>query len=102
MGFFRRIAGFLGIPRDDADHPDSSSSSAAAAAEFPQEKVAAASAAAAAAAPAFHGTRRGFSVQVPVPVERQAPGPVLLPCPNGDGGVQVVRLLYLIKSCHQF
>jgi hypothetical protein len=93
MGFFRRIAGFLGISKDGADHHDSSSSNAAAAAEFPQDRVAAAAAAA-------HGTRRGLSVQVPVPVERQ--GPVLVPCPQGDGGVQVARLLYLVKSSHQF
>lgn len=80
MGFIRRIAGFFGVSRDDADHPDSPSS--AAAAELPQDRAAAAAAAAAA-----HGTRRGFSVQVPVHVERQ--GPVLVPCPQGDGGVQV-------------
>jgi hypothetical protein len=92
MGFFRRISGFLGISKDDADHHDSSPSNAAAAAEFPQDRVAAAA----------HGTRRGFSVQVPVPVERQGPGPVLVPCPQGDGGVQVARLLYLVKSSHQF
>uniref|UniRef100_A0A0A9DF58 Uncharacterized protein n=1 Tax=Arundo donax TaxID=35708 RepID=A0A0A9DF58_ARUDO len=78
MGFFRRIAGFLGISRDDADHHDSSSS--AAAAELPQDRAAAA-----------HRTRRGFSVQVPVPVERQGPGPVLVPFPHGDGGVQGFR-----------
>ncbi|CAN6271290.1 unnamed protein product [Urochloa humidicola] len=82
-GFFRRIAGFFGVSRDDADHPDSSSSNAAAAAaEFPQDRAAAAAA---------HGARRGFSVQVPVPVERQGPGPVLVPCPQGDGGVQGFR-----------
>ncbi|OEL31378.1 hypothetical protein BAE44_0007603 [Dichanthelium oligosanthes] len=40
MGFFRRIAGILGISRDDADHPDSLSSSSAAAAEFPQDRAA--------------------------------------------------------------
>ncbi|KAJ1277692.1 hypothetical protein BS78_04G023100 [Paspalum vaginatum] len=80
MGFFRRVAGFLGISRDDADHPDSSSS--AAAAELPQDRAAAAA-----------RGRRGFSVQVPVPVERQGPGPgpVLVPCPQGDGGVQGFR-----------
>ncbi|KAG2648262.1 uncharacterized protein LOC120654535 [Panicum virgatum] len=85
MGLLRRISGFFGISRDD-DHPDSSSSNAAAAAELPQDRAAAAAAAAAA-----HGARRGFSVQVPVPVERQGPGPVLVPCPQGDGGVQGFR-----------
>ncbi|CAL4971663.1 unnamed protein product [Urochloa decumbens] len=84
MGIFRRIAGFFGVSRDDADHSDSLSSNvaAAAAAEFPQDRAAAAAA---------HGARRGFSVQVPVPVERQGPGPVLVPCPQGDGGVQGFR-----------
>lgn len=80
MGFLRKIGSFFGISRDDADHPDSPSS-AAAAAELPHDRAAAAAAA--------HGARRGFSVQVPVPVERQGPGPVLVPCPQGDGGVQV-------------
>ncbi|EES04438.1 uncharacterized protein LOC8055080 [Sorghum bicolor] len=82
MGFLRKIGSFLGISRDDADHPDSPSS-AAAAAELPHDRAAAAAAA--------HGARRGFSVQVPVPVERQGPGPVLVPCPQGDGGVQGFR-----------
>ena len=82
MGFLRKIGSFFGISRDDADHPDSpSSAAAAAAAELPHDRAAAAAAA--------HGARRGFSVQVPVPVERQGPGPVLVPCPQGDGGVQV-------------
>ena len=80
MGFLRKIGSFFGISRDDADHPESPSS-AAAAAELPHDRAAAAAAA--------HGARRGFSVQVPVPVERQGPGPVLVPCPQGDGGVQV-------------
>ncbi|PUZ73886.1 hypothetical protein GQ55_1G022600 [Panicum hallii var. hallii] len=93
MGLFRRISGFFGISRDDADHPDSSSSNAAAAAEFPQDRAAAAAAAAAA-----HGARRGFSVQVPVPVERQGPGPVLVPCPQGDGGVQVYHTFVAIND----
>ncbi|KAL6629766.1 hypothetical protein ACP70R_029531 [Stipagrostis hirtigluma subsp. patula] len=88
MRFLRRIAGFLGISRDDADHPDAHAS--AAAAELPQDRAAAAAAAAAAVAGA-HGTRRGFSVQVPVAVERQGPRPVLAPCPQGDGGVQGFR-----------
>ncbi|KAL6888596.1 hypothetical protein ACP4OV_009622 [Aristida adscensionis] len=95
MGLLRRIAGLLGISRDDADHPDAPApahahaSASASAAEFPQDRAAAAAAAAAAAG--MQGTRRGFSVQVPVPVERQGPGPVLAPCPQGDGGVQGFR-----------
>ncbi|KAF0911563.1 hypothetical protein E2562_011189 [Oryza meyeriana var. granulata] len=94
MGFFRRIAGIFGISRDDADHhhhdvaSGDSAAAAAAAGEVPQDKVAAAAAAAAAAG---NVQRRGFSVQVPVPVERPGPGPVLVPCPQGDGGVQGFR-----------
>ncbi|XP_062224199.1 uncharacterized protein LOC133922747 [Phragmites australis] len=82
MRFLRRIAGLLGISRDDADHPD-----AAAAAEVLQDRAAAAAEAAA----GVQGTRRGFSVQVPVAVERTGPGPVMVPCPQGDGGVQGFR-----------
>lgn len=37
-----------------------------------------------------HRGTKGFSVQVPVAVDRPAPGPVLIPCKLGDGGVQVL------------
>ncbi|XP_044952856.1 uncharacterized protein LOC123402950 [Hordeum vulgare subsp. vulgare] len=83
MGFFRRIAGIFGGSRDDADHHHDAGGG-----DIPHEKVAAAAAAAAASG---HATRRGFSVQVPVPVDRPAAGPVLAPCPAGDGGVQGFR-----------
>lgn len=107
MGFFRRIAGMFGISRDDADHHphhhhhDGAAGDSAAAAEVPQDKVVAAAAAAAAAG---NVQRRGFSVQVPVPVERPGPGPVLVPCPQGDGGVQVIGLcgcggLACLRAC---
>ncbi|KAM0823574.1 hypothetical protein ACQ4PT_070783 [Festuca glaucescens] len=88
MGFFRRIAGIFGGSRDDADHPDAAGGYSGGGGDVPHEKVAAAAAAAAAAG---HATRRGFSVQVPVPVDRPAPGPVLVPCHPGDGGVQGFR-----------
>uniref|UniRef100_A0A0D9VBQ2 Uncharacterized protein n=1 Tax=Leersia perrieri TaxID=77586 RepID=A0A0D9VBQ2_9ORYZ len=94
MGLFRRFVGLLGLSRDDADHhhhhhhDGGSAAAVAAGGEVPQDKVAAAAAAAAAAG---NVQRRGFSVQVPVPVERQGPGPVLVPCPQGDGGVQGFR-----------
>ncbi|XP_019057183.1 PREDICTED: uncharacterized protein LOC104806720 [Tarenaya hassleriana] len=35
---------------------------------------------------------KGFSVPVHVSVERSNPGPVLLPCSAGDGGVQEKRM----------
>lgn len=83
MGLFRRLAGILGFAREegqeiheengDADVNPASSSSAATAA----------------AAQAQHLPRKGFSVPIQVQVERPPPGPVLLPCISGDGGVQV-------------
>ncbi|KAM3295935.1 hypothetical protein ACQJBY_038325 [Aegilops geniculata] len=88
MGFFRRIAGIFGGSRDDADHHHDAGGGGGGGGDVPHEKVAAAAAAAAASG---HATRRGFSVQVPVPVDRPAAGPVLAPCPAGDGGVQGFR-----------
>lgn len=79
----------LGMSRDDADHHDAAAAAAGTGGgDVPHDKVAAAAAAAAAAG---HQTRRGFSVQVPVPVDRPAAGPVLMPCAPGDGGVQGFR-----------
>ncbi|KAF5960121.1 hypothetical protein HYC85_001330 [Camellia sinensis] len=74
MGLLRRLAGFLGFPKDDGHEvkdeveddlgPDS-------------HRV------------ESHLHRKGFSVPVQVPVERPQLGPVLVPCIVGDGGVQV-------------
>ncbi|KAL5208176.1 hypothetical protein ABZP36_032611 [Zizania latifolia] len=86
MGFFRRIAGIFGASRDDADHHEAAAGGSASS-EAPRDKAAAAAAAAA----ARNVQRRGFGVQVPVPVDRSGPGPVLVPCPQGDGGVQGFR-----------
>ncbi|KAG8058014.1 hypothetical protein GUJ93_ZPchr0002g25950 [Zizania palustris] len=75
MGFFRWIAGIFGVSRD----------SAASAAR--RDKAAAPAAATA----ARNVQGRGFAVQVSVPVDRSGPGAVLVPCPQGDGGVQGFR-----------
>ncbi|XP_073122367.1 uncharacterized protein [Henckelia pumila] len=40
------------------------------------------------AAQGHHGPRKGFSVPVQVPVERAPLPPLLVPCPEGDGGLQ--------------
>lgn len=42
--------------------------------------------------------RKGFSVPVQVPVDRAHQiGPILLPCPAGDGGVQVFSSILFIS-----
>ncbi|CDP13002.1 unnamed protein product [Coffea canephora] len=75
MGLFRRLAGFLGIAKDEAeelkeeDENDAVSTSAA----------------------AQHPQRKGFSVPVQVAVDRPLSGPVLVPCSSGNGGVQGFR-----------
>ncbi|GMP95532.1 hypothetical protein CsSME_00044545 [Camellia sinensis var. sinensis] len=76
MGLLRRLAGFLGFPKDDGHEvkdeveddlgPDS-------------HRV------------ESHLHRKGFSVPVQVPVERPQLGPVLVPCIVGDGGVQGLK-----------
>ena len=80
MGLFRRLAGFLGIAKDEAeelkeeDENDAVSTSAA----------------------AQHPQRKGFSVPVQVPVDRPLTGPVLVPCSSGNGGVQVKISLQIL------
>lgn len=80
MRFFRRIAGLLGLARDDGhevkdeedDHHNDNR-------------------------PIFQDTgfsRRGFGVPVQVTVDRPHLGPVLLPCTTGDGGVQVFLFVF--------
>ncbi|CAL5432356.1 unnamed protein product [Camellia sinensis] len=78
MGLLRRLAGFLGFPKDDGHEvkdeveddlgPDS-------------HRV------------ESHLHRKGFSVPVQVPVERPQLGPVLVPCIVGDGGVQACGMV---------
>ncbi|KAJ0968116.1 hypothetical protein J5N97_025033 [Dioscorea zingiberensis] len=79
MGFFRRIAGMLGFSRDDA-HDVGHEAAGDGEAEDDQT-----------ARDVHHRATKGFSVQVPVAVDRPAPGPVLIPCNVGDGGVQGFR-----------
>ncbi|KAL6511933.1 hypothetical protein OROGR_021530 [Orobanche gracilis] len=83
MGLFRRLAGLLGLTRDEEQqqHDD-----AAAAAAVPASSSGAAPEAAFASAQ--HLPHRDFSVPVQVPVERSPPPPLLVFCPAGDGGIQ--------------
>ncbi|KAK6250962.1 hypothetical protein QQP08_010149 [Theobroma cacao] len=87
MRFFRRIAGLLGFVRDDGhevkdqenDHHNSNNNNNN---QPPSNR------------PVFQETglpRRGFSVPVQVAVDRPQPGPLLLPCTSGDGGVQGLK-----------
>ncbi|XVF51963.1 hypothetical protein PTKIN_Ptkin04bG0226400 [Pterospermum kingtungense] len=82
MRLFRRIAGLLGLARDDGheevkdqendnnDQPSSINRPVFQETDFP---------------------RRGFGVPVQVAVDRPQLGPVLLPCTSGDGGVQGLK-----------
>ncbi|GAV69819.1 hypothetical protein CFOL_v3_13320, partial [Cephalotus follicularis] len=81
MRFLRRIAGILGFSRDDGhefkdqEEPDQD--------DDPAHHQ-----------PIFHESglpRKGFSVPVQVAVDRSQPGPVLIPCTSGDGGVQGLK-----------
>ncbi|KAG6390538.1 hypothetical protein SASPL_148276 [Salvia splendens] len=97
MRFFKRIAGLLGLGKDEDQHHRDGDASAEAAAPPPFS----AQSAAAATASAQHLPRRGFSVPVQVPVERGPPAPLLLFCPSGDGGVQldVLELNAMFPTC---
>lgn len=84
MGLFRRIAGFLGLSREDeeegedAGRPKSEGSGGA-------DDGAGRNG----ADPSAGTAARGFGVQVPVAVERPNLSSVLVPCDPGEGGVQV-------------
>ncbi|WOK92738.1 hypothetical protein Cni_G01429 [Canna indica] len=86
MKLLRRIAGFFGISRDEIDAHGAREGSGGSAAG-PEERTST-SGAPGPAVPATAASRGGFSVQVPVAVERPALGPVLVPCEPGEGGVQ--------------
>ncbi|CAI0472837.1 unnamed protein product [Linum tenue] len=94
MRFFRRIAGILGFVRDEGgDHGEDQEEGDH---EAEQQCV---------PPPPHHQSRqhhrpdyretgiprKGFSVPVKVAVDRQQPGPILIPCKAGDGGVQGLR-----------
>lgn len=89
MGFLRKLSGLLGLGRDDAaaaTHGDDLAGDGVSDGGATAEKLAS-------AAPPV-GTRRGFSVQVPVPVDRAVVGPVLAPCSFDEGTVQVIAKLF--------
>ncbi|XP_057795388.1 uncharacterized protein LOC131011633 [Salvia miltiorrhiza] len=87
MRLFKRLAGLLGLGKDeDQQHRDGDT-----AAETTAPPPFSVPSAAAATASAQHLPRRGFSVPVQVPVERGPPAPLLVFCPSGDGGVQGLR-----------
>lgn len=87
MGLFKRLAGILGLAKDEDQHHRDTDAAASGAAPPPFSVPPAA--AATAASSAQHLPRRGFSVPVQVPVERGPPAPLLVFCPAGDGGIQV-------------
>ncbi|XP_008788677.2 uncharacterized protein LOC103706379 isoform X2 [Phoenix dactylifera] len=78
MGFFRRMAGFLGIGRDDGNEPDGGGGGEVEEEDRMGKRLP-------------RGRAKGFSVQVPHVVERSSVGPVLIPCSPGEGGVQGFR-----------
>lgn len=80
MGFFRRIAGFLGLVKDEANAADGGGGGG----EEEEEEDRTAKI-------LPRGRDKGFSVQVPLTVERPSVGPVFIPCGVGEGGVQGFR-----------
>ncbi|MQL74188.1 hypothetical protein Taro_006559 [Colocasia esculenta] len=82
MGFLKRMATILGFLHGNGEGGDRAENEDRAVGRDEPRHSASASAAAA------HGVRRGFSVQVPVAVERPQVGPVLIPCEPEEGGVQ--------------
>ncbi|XP_010941232.1 uncharacterized protein [Elaeis guineensis] len=78
MGFFRRIAGFLGLVRDEAN--EAAAGGRGGGEEEEEDKRTGKS--------LPRSRAKGFSVHVPVTVERPSVGPVLIPCGPGEGGVQ--------------
>ncbi|CAN6579721.1 unnamed protein product [Malus baccata var. baccata] len=78
MRLLRRIAGFLGFAKDDGPEVKDNE-------EEDEDDDQAHN------RPHFQETglpRKGFSVPRQVVVDRNLPGPVLVPCRSGDGGVQ--------------
>lgn len=71
MGIFRRLAGLLGFSKDEGHEVR----------DVEDENV----------GPHTNFSRKGFSVPVHVPVSRDLPGPILVQCNRGAGGVQGLR-----------
>ncbi|KZV20086.1 hypothetical protein F511_00943 [Dorcoceras hygrometricum] len=76
MKFLRKL---FGLSKDEEHHEAVSDASiASGSSPLPTEFQASAD----------HLPRKGFSVPVQVPVERSPLPPLLVPCPEGDGGLQ--------------
>ncbi|KAK9266913.1 hypothetical protein L1049_027172 [Liquidambar formosana] len=82
MGFLRKIAGLLGLAKDEAHEVKEEDEDDADDHHHHQNRV---------GREEIRGPRRGFSVPVQVPVERPQIGPVLIPCGHGEGGIQGLR-----------
>ncbi|MBA0753312.1 hypothetical protein Gogos_021133 [Gossypium gossypioides] len=82
MRFFRRIAGLLGLARDDGQEVKDQENDPQNNSQTPNNP------------PVFQESglpRRGFSVPVQVAAARPHPAPLLLPCTSSDGGVQGLK-----------
>ncbi|KAK1261585.1 hypothetical protein QJS04_geneDACA008796 [Acorus gramineus] len=78
MGFLRRIAAVLGFVRGDDNHGIDGSGDSEEEDRTDREAI-------------LRRHRKGFSVQVPVAVDRHLAGPVIAPCNPGEGGVQGLK-----------
>ncbi|KAL6979848.1 hypothetical protein U1Q18_021505 [Sarracenia purpurea var. burkii] len=76
MGFLKRVAGFLGFVKDEGHEVRDEGEDDVGAGASTVET---------------HLPRKGFRVPVQVAVDRPQPGPVLIPCSVGDGGVQGLK-----------
>lgn len=71
MGIFRKLAGFLGFSKDEGQELR----------DVEEDNT----------APHSNVPRKGFSVPVQVAVSRDLPGPIIVPCNTGAGGLQGLR-----------
>ncbi|GAB2273607.1 hypothetical protein Dimus_008394 [Dionaea muscipula] len=78
MRFFKKIAGILGLGKDDAPHSANDEHKDPDSAPDDNDQV---------DVEPIPGPRKGFSVPVKVATERPSLGPVVVTC-SGDGGVQ--------------
>ncbi|XP_077234328.1 uncharacterized protein LOC143876512 [Tasmannia lanceolata] len=76
MRFLRRIAGIFGFLKDENHETNNNEEENDNEDRGEREET------------RPRGPMKGFSVKVPVPVERAHQGPVLAPCNLGEGGVQ--------------